>query len=300
MLSYSEIIKGACTWQGVLDTSIMTDDLINASHQLADAAKAGNWSAVMKVLDRQCNWLVINQWRPGGTAWFTALHQAAWHRAPTEVVEQLLGRGALRSLRDSKGRTAFDVAADHHRKSALQELLRPPRSPLTQTQLRALDARLAELIDGRIQGRLYDKDLRTVLRYPPVEILHELPGQRVWFPHARQVRIPHRAAARSPRSQELVRPGGRLRPSPLSHPRVGNMKRMVTQRPLRIYRPHDTPTLASRSQRCGELHNEQAATLGSGNQRGQVVVRAPPRHRHPFELLGAVIEGATDHAIVLT
>jgi enoyl-CoA hydratase/carnithine racemase len=81
---------------------------------------------------------------------------------------------------------------------------------------------------------------------------------------------------------------------------VASETAVFAQAEIRIYRPHDTPTLASRSQRCGELHNEQAATLGSGNQRGQVVVRAPPRHRHPFELLGAVIEGATDHAIVLT
>ena len=182
MTSYDEIIRGARPWQGVLDTSVMADDLVSAGHRLADAAKAGNWSAVMKVLDREWNWLVINQWRPGGTAWFTALHQAAWHGAPTEVVAELLGRGSLRSLRDSKGRTAFDVAAEHDRTPALRELLQPQRSPVTREQIRALDARLAELIDGRIQGRLYDGNLRTVLRYPPVEILDELPGQRVCFP----------------------------------------------------------------------------------------------------------------------
>jgi hypothetical protein len=182
MTTYSEIMRGARPWQGVLDTSVMADDLVSAGHRLADAAKAGDWSAVMNALDREWSWLVINQWRPGGTAWFTPLHQAAWHGAPTRVVAELLDRGSLRSLRDSKGRTPFDVAVEHDHTPALLELLRPPRSPLTPTQIRALDARLAELIDGRIQGRLYDKELRTVLRYPPVEILHELPGQRVWFP----------------------------------------------------------------------------------------------------------------------
>ena len=72
----------------------------------------------------------------GGAAWFTALHQAAWHGAPTEVVADLLDRGSLRSLRDSKGRTAFDVAAQHDRTPALRELLWPPRSPLTREQIR--------------------------------------------------------------------------------------------------------------------------------------------------------------------
>lgn len=182
MTSYDEIILGARCWQGVLDTSVMADDLVCAGHRLADAAKVGDWPLVMKVLDQECMWLVINQWRPGGAAWFTALHQAAWHGAPAEVVLELLIRGSLRSLRDSKGRTAFDVAAQHDQTPALLELLQPPRSPLKREQIRALDARLAELISGRIHGRLYDGDLRAVLRYPPVGILHELPGQRVWFP----------------------------------------------------------------------------------------------------------------------
>lgn len=182
MTSYSEIIHGARPWQGVLDTSVMADDLVSAGHRLADAAKAGNWPVVMKVLDREWKWLIINQWRPGGPAWFTPLHQAAWHGATTEVVAELLDRGALRSLRDSKGRTAFDVAVEHDGLLALRELLRPPSSRLTPTQIRALDGRLAELIDGRIQGRVFDGELRKVLRYPPVEILHEMPDQRVWFP----------------------------------------------------------------------------------------------------------------------
>ncbi|OBK97658.1 ankyrin repeat domain-containing protein [Mycobacterium sp. 1165178.9] len=182
MTTYSEIIGGARPWQGVLDTSVMADDLVSTGHRLADAAKAGNWHEVMHVLDREWNWLVINQWRPGGTAWFTALHQAAWHGAPPEVVTELLDRGSLRSLRDSKGRTPFDVAIERNPVPVLLELLRPPRSPLTSEQIRALDTRLAELIDGRIRGRVFDGDLRAALRYPPVEVLHEPPGQRVCVP----------------------------------------------------------------------------------------------------------------------
>lgn len=182
MTSYDEIIQGARPWQGVLDTSVMADDLVRAGHLLADAAKVGDWLVAMKVLDQEWKWLVVNQWRPGGTAWFTVLHQAAWHGAPTEVVMELLIRGSLRSLRDSKGRTAFDVATEHNHISELGELLQPPPSPLAPQQIQALDARLAELIDGRIKGRLYEGELPLVLRYPPVETLHEVPGHRVFFP----------------------------------------------------------------------------------------------------------------------
>jgi hypothetical protein len=41
----------------------------------------------------------------------------------------------------------------------------------------------ADVIDSRIRGVLYDgRDPRRVLRYPPIEIMHEVPGQRLWFP----------------------------------------------------------------------------------------------------------------------
>ncbi|WP_343709447.1 ankyrin repeat domain-containing protein [Mycobacterium sp.] len=182
MTSYIDIIDGARPWQGVLDPSVMTDDLVTAGHQLADAAKEGDWPAVMSLLDRQSKWLVINQWRPGGPSWFTALHQAAWHGAPVDVARELIDRGALRALRDAKGRTPFDVATEQGSSARLRQLLSPPRSRARSTHHEALDQRLAELIDGRIAGRLFEGDLRSVLRYPPVEILHELPGQRVWFP----------------------------------------------------------------------------------------------------------------------
>ncbi len=182
MTSYIEIIDGAQPWQAVLDPSVMTDDLVRAGHQLADAAKDGDWPKVMSVLDSKSKWLVVNQWRPGGKTWFTALHQAAWHGAPVDVARELLDRGALRSLRDAEGRTAFDVGAEHANSPRLQRLLSPPRSRLRPRQIAALDKQLVDLIDGRIAGRLFEGDLRTVLRYPPVEILHELPGQRVWFP----------------------------------------------------------------------------------------------------------------------
>jgi hypothetical protein len=40
-----------------------------------------------------------------------------------------------------------------------------------------------ELIDSRIKGVLYGgRDPRTILRYPPVGILHETPQHRLWFP----------------------------------------------------------------------------------------------------------------------
>jgi Ankyrin repeats (many copies) len=185
-------------WRGVLDPNQLFDDVVLASHRLADAAKVGDWSTVFGLLDDPAEQVDINWWRPGGTAWFAVLHQAAWHGAPTNVVDELIRRGALRSLTDSRGRTAYDIrcerdlkanhpkgiAAQQRKSLVLRErYLKPPPSPLAPKQIRALDRHLANMIDSRIRGVLYDgRDPRRVLRYPPVEILHEVPGQRLWFP----------------------------------------------------------------------------------------------------------------------
>ena len=183
-------------WRGILDPTPVRDEVVAASHRLADAAKVGDWSTVFDLLDDPH--VDINWWRPGGPAWFTVLHQAAWHGAATDVAAELIRRGALRSLRDSRGRAAHDIrcqrdlAANHpkgvaaqQRKSlALRErYLKPPPSPLAPATIRALERHLAAVIDGRIRGVLYDgRDPQQVLRYPPVEILHEVPGQRLCFP----------------------------------------------------------------------------------------------------------------------
>jgi hypothetical protein len=184
-------------WNGILDPSQLFDNVVSASHRLANAAKIGDWSTVFALLDDPGQQVDINWWRPGGTAWFTPLHQAAWHGAPVEIAAELVRRGALRSLTDSRGRTPYDVRIDRdktgktakevatleRRSLVLRSFLKPPPPSLAPNRIRALDVHLAEVIDGRIDGVLCDgRSPRQVLRYPSVSILHEVPGQRVWFP----------------------------------------------------------------------------------------------------------------------
>jgi hypothetical protein len=185
-------------WNGVLDPTLLADDVVSAGHRLADAAKVGDWKTVFELLDDPTERVDVNWWRPGGTAWFTVLHQAAWHGAPLEVVGRLIRRGALRSVTDSRGRTPSAVRRDRQPEMSLTKgvavqgwkspvlpasALRAPPSPLSPEDTSSLNKHLADVIDSRIRGVLFDRrDPRTVLRYPPVEILHEVRGRRVWFP----------------------------------------------------------------------------------------------------------------------
>ncbi|BBZ18625.1 ankyrin repeat domain-containing protein [Mycolicibacterium gadium] len=183
-------------WRGALDPGLVHDHVVAASHRFADAAKTGEWSTVLTMLNDPTLQLDINWWRPGGTAWFTVLHQAAWHGAPANVVATLIRRGALLTLTESRGRTAHDVFIDRARKihwgkgvgvaeesrTLLEQQLMPPPSPLSSDEIRSLDSHLTEVIDGRIRCLFDGRNPRDVLRYPLVGILHEVPNQHVWFP----------------------------------------------------------------------------------------------------------------------
>lgn len=182
---YGARVDETLTWLGVLDPSLWTESFVADGHRLADAAKAGDWTTVLEML-RTDPHLGVNRWRPGSPKWFTVLHQAAWHGAPTSVVSALLEHGALRSLRDAKGRTPQDVAAERGHAETLGEMLAPPPSPLDDERIAILDQRLADVIDGRIREGQLDRgysggELRSALRYPPVGMMHEAPGWSVWF-----------------------------------------------------------------------------------------------------------------------
>ncbi|CAJ1496593.1 ankryin [[Mycobacterium] kokjensenii] len=182
MTTYTEIRNNAPLWPGVLDRSLVGNRQAQAALYLADAAKRGKWRKVIRELDRGDHVVDIKYWRPEGKTWLSVLHQAGWNGAPTEVASWLIERGALRSQPDAAGRTAYDLAVEHGRPAELLEVLKPPQSPLDRDRITALDDQLAAVLDGLIEHLFRGADLRQMFRYPPVEVLHELPGRQLWFP----------------------------------------------------------------------------------------------------------------------
>ena len=171
------------SWPGVLDASLLKEEVAARNHRLADAAKAGRWAEVFEVLELE--WVNVNQWRLGSSSWYTPLHQAAWHGASTSVVTGLLERGALRTLPARDGQTAYDIARGRGHVHLLEQLA-PPDYGLGPDRITALDVGLASVIDGRLKlpegiAESYGKPLEECLRYPPVVVLPECPEQRLWF-----------------------------------------------------------------------------------------------------------------------
>lgn len=180
--TYAEIRNNAPLWPGVMDRSLLGNRQAQAALYLADAAKRGKWRKVVRELDRGDHVVDVKAWRPGGKTWLTVLHQAGWHGASPDVASWLIERGALRSQPDAAGRTAYDIAVEHHRPAELLEVLEPPAAPLDRDRIAALDTQLTGIIDDLIQQLFRGVELRQMFRYPPVGVLHELPGKQLWFP----------------------------------------------------------------------------------------------------------------------
>ena len=93
------------TWDCVVLESTLTNDRVSVQNKLADLAYQGDWEELLRMAIETPR--LINSRRlqkkiaPGGAqgrppAGYTALHQAAWHGAPVEIVQALINLGAHR------------------------------------------------------------------------------------------------------------------------------------------------------------------------------------------------------------
>lgn len=181
MTSYGELRGHAEVWPCVVSRGYVIDAEFQEGSFLADYAKKGLWKKVLGMLVPDNPLVNVNQFWPGDGTLSTVLHRAAELDAPDVVVQGLLDRGALRSLRNAEGLTAYEVAANAGQAPSRLQLLTPPPSPFGAEELIRLDAVVAEVIDHYIQPLFGGHDLRRILRYPPVEVLHEPPGQELWM-----------------------------------------------------------------------------------------------------------------------
>jgi hypothetical protein len=142
---------------------------------LADAARDGRWPDVLARLAKS-PWLV-NAWRPGGSSWYTPMHQVAWHGADPAVVRGLLAFGPWLTLRNAYGDRPFDIAlrGGHTR---LAGLLTPViHNPLPTDVLTTLERHLHALVRERVANLVDEQRLRL----PVLDVLTELPEPDVWF-----------------------------------------------------------------------------------------------------------------------
>ena len=162
-------------WDGVtLRTSFSAQELARRD-QIADAARNGHWPQLFALLGTAH----VNRTRPGGTKGFAPLHQAAWHGAPVEVAQRLIGLGAWRLLRTTAGQTPLDIAQQRGHRHLFDVLQPVVRHPLAENVLAGLQEHLTMLIRG---GRYADFVLQQQLRLPQLAPITELTEPELWLP----------------------------------------------------------------------------------------------------------------------
>ena len=162
-------------WPGVTDAAALKPAVVEASHRLADAAKVADWAAVFTLLETS-PWLGPNAWRITGDSWFTPLHQAAWHGAPVEVVERLVSLGAWRSLRESTGARAVDIATARGHDHLLEPLASTDATPAVLRRYAAWDRHLEALVTERTSS------LPAVAHRPVATEVLDVEGlESLWF-----------------------------------------------------------------------------------------------------------------------
>lgn len=163
-------------WDGITRSSTVNPEYAAARHALADAAKSFDWAKVLELLGKGgCH---VNSWRLDGRSFYTPLHQAAYGNAPVDVVEKLIGMGAWRTLRDSKGERPVDIAEQKGHTHLIKCLEPIYKHKVPLSVLMKIQDNFHSTIRGRAAG-LID---RETLRLPELEVLLELDEPKMWFP----------------------------------------------------------------------------------------------------------------------
>ncbi len=165
------------TWNGidgVDDRTRAPYPGLRVRHELADAARGGDWPRVLRILGDHPD--CVNASRPGGRARYAALHQAAHGGAPAWVANRLIAMGAWRTLRTRGCARPVDIARRRGRLSLIP-ILTPVyrRRRLPVDVLRRLQRHLHAVIREHRPGRA------RFLRLPEIEPLLELGREDVCF-----------------------------------------------------------------------------------------------------------------------
>jgi hypothetical protein len=167
------------SWDCVLERSDLKPDVLALRDALSDAVEEGHWAHVATLLDRTDDdlpsALSANALRVGDASGMAPLHHAASQGAHTDVVDDLVVRGAWRTLRNGDGDTA-EVIARRLGHVRLADQLRPqPVVEIDEEIVADLEVFLRALVEVRTRR------LGRRLRPPQLGPLTEHPEATMWL-----------------------------------------------------------------------------------------------------------------------
>ncbi|KAK4455304.1 hypothetical protein QBC34DRAFT_432658 [Podospora aff. communis PSN243] len=193
--------KEVIVWYGQLNLKPgqhAKDSYFAMREKIANANYWGEWGKLvdtLRSLEDKGHVGLINCWRiwtgfghHAGSG-FNALHQAAWHGASQDVVQQLLDLGAWklsRTLNPSDTTparsTAYDIARSRDARHLLPLLNPVIHRPLSNVAISNLQRNLHDLIKGIFTSRRFPEAHLECFRLPELEVLTEFERAVMWFP----------------------------------------------------------------------------------------------------------------------
>ncbi|GAA4882306.1 hypothetical protein [Actinomycetospora straminea] len=169
-------------WDCVLERSDLPPEVLALRDALTDAVEEGHWAHVATLLDRTDDdlpaALSANAFRAGDDRGLAPLHHAALQGAHPDVVDDLVARGAWRTLRTADGETA-EALARRLGRTELAERLRPEPAAVddeTITDLEIFLWALVEVRTRRLGRRLRPPQLGPLLEHPEATMWVGVPG----------------------------------------------------------------------------------------------------------------------------
>lgn len=163
-------------WDGITRAEGLREDVVQVRNALADATRRYEWPLMFDLLAAHRE--LVNSTRLGGLSWYTPLHQAAHGDAPAEVVRRLVGLGAWRTLRNSRGERAVDVAERCGHRRLVGALTPEFVHDVPLEDLGMIQVHFHAVIQGRAKALIQ----KHALRLPELEPLLELPSPQARFP----------------------------------------------------------------------------------------------------------------------
>jgi len=180
-------------WEGTLNPEQLRDHHVKERNVYADALYRGDWNKVMEILVKEQGDIVLADWvnlprlnkpkaerdpnkQPTG---YRALHQAAYHNAPLEIVDALVQMGGYCTCRTTDGQRPIDIARSkgyNHLLRILQPVIL--HRNISEGDLDKIQAHLYTAI-REVAGDLIEKNEMDL---PQLSVLLELENPHIWFP----------------------------------------------------------------------------------------------------------------------
>ena len=176
-------VDSRLVWDAVLERSDVKPDALALRDALSDAVEEGHWAHVATLLDRTDDDLPdalnANTLRVGDPTGMAPLHHAAIQGAHPSVIDELVARGAWRSLRTADGLTAEALARGLGHAELADQLRPQPVLGMDDETVADLEVFLRALVEVRTRrlGRqLRPPQLGPLLEHPQATMWVGIPG----------------------------------------------------------------------------------------------------------------------------